>query len=322
MKRQAKQIFLSMIRDVPENQREAYLEDVGGDDHQLRTRVRALLRAHEQKDSFLQEPAAVLVGAVAGLDPTSPSAGPPSMGGGMQSGVLGDYRIVREVGRGGMGVVYEAEQISLRRRVALKVLPFASVLDKTQAVRFKNEACAAASLDHPHVVHVHAVGIERGVHYYAMQFIDGCTVADLIGDRRQHRSLMGEGAEASPRGTSGRVPTQSCEGNIADSASSSAAMEDTARVAQLAASTWRTIGEKERIETVVELAIQPPRLWSMRTRWGWSTAMSNRRISWSTRTAPVRGRFWLGHGGNRGKPVHGRQHVGNTAVHEPRAVAR
>ena len=61
---------------------------------------------------------------------------------------LGDYRIVREVGRGGMGVVYEAEQLSLNRRVALKVLPFAAALDARQLQRFKNEAQAAAHLQH------------------------------------------------------------------------------------------------------------------------------------------------------------------------------
>jgi serine/threonine protein kinase/Flp pilus assembly protein TadD len=97
---------------------------------------------------------------------------------------LGDYRIVREVGRGGMGVVYEAEQMSLGRRVALKVLPFASTLDPRQLQRFKNEAQAAAGLHHTHIVPVFATGCERGVHYYAMQFIDGQTVAALIAGLR------------------------------------------------------------------------------------------------------------------------------------------
>ncbi|QDU19530.1 serine/threonine-protein kinase [Urbifossiella limnaea] len=106
---------------------------------------------------------------------------------------LGDFRIVREVGRGGMGVVYEAEQVSLGgRRVALKILPFAAVADPRQLQRFRNEALAAASLDHPHVVRVHGVGCDRGFHYIAMQFVDGRTLADLVRERR---------GEAPPTGT-------------------------------------------------------------------------------------------------------------------------
>jgi serine/threonine protein kinase len=84
-------------------------------------------------------------------------------------GQLGDFRILREVGRGGMGIVYEAEQISLGRPVALKVLPFAATMDPRQLQRFQNEARAAASLEHPHIVPVHGVGCERGVHYYAIE---------------------------------------------------------------------------------------------------------------------------------------------------------
>src|SRR5690349_20722342 len=93
---------------------------------------------------------------------------------------LGDFRIIREIGRGGMGVVYEAEQLSLGRRVALKVLPFAAMLDERQLQRFKNEARAAAALHHTHIVPVYSVGCERGVHYYAMQYIEGQTLAEAI----------------------------------------------------------------------------------------------------------------------------------------------
>jgi serine/threonine protein kinase/Flp pilus assembly protein TadD len=96
------------------------------------------------------------------------------------TGTLGDFRIVREVGRGGMGVVYEAEQISLGRRVALKVLPFAGTLDGRQLQRFKNEAQAAACLQHQHIVPVYFVGCDRGVHYYAMQFVDGQPLTAVI----------------------------------------------------------------------------------------------------------------------------------------------
>jgi serine/threonine protein kinase/tetratricopeptide (TPR) repeat protein len=98
---------------------------------------------------------------------------------------LGDYRIVRQVGRGGMGIVYEAEQQSLRRRVALKVLPLAAAIDPRQLRRFQVEAQAAAQLHHTNIVPVYAVGCERGVHYYAMQYIEGKSLAELIRELRQ-----------------------------------------------------------------------------------------------------------------------------------------
>ena len=108
--------------------------------------------------------------------------------------VLGDFRILREIGRGGMGVVYEAEQRSLGRRVALKVLPFAAVMDHRQLQRFKMEAQAAAQLHHTNIVPVYSVGCERGVHYYAMQYVDGHSLATVI---RELRRLSGlEDADA------------------------------------------------------------------------------------------------------------------------------
>jgi serine/threonine protein kinase len=93
---------------------------------------------------------------------------------------LGDFRIVREIGRGGMGVVYEAVQLSLGRRVALKVLPFAAALNAKQLQRFRTEAHAAAQLHHTNIVPVYAVGCERGVHFYAMQLIEGRPLDQVI----------------------------------------------------------------------------------------------------------------------------------------------
>ncbi|HEX6962138.1 MAG TPA: protein kinase [Lacipirellula sp.] len=97
---------------------------------------------------------------------------------------LGDYEIIREIGRGGMGVVYEARQLSLNRQVALKVLPFAAMLDERQIARFRTEAQAAAQLHHPNIVPVHAVGQERGVHYFAMQFITGQSLEAALNELR------------------------------------------------------------------------------------------------------------------------------------------
>lgn len=93
---------------------------------------------------------------------------------------LGDFQLIREIGRGGMGVVYEAEQISLGRRVALKILPTAAALDPRQLQRFRNESLAIAQLHHTNIVPVYAVGCERSVHYYAMQLIDGQSLSQVI----------------------------------------------------------------------------------------------------------------------------------------------
>src|SRR5216683_19384 len=113
-----------------------------------------------------------------------------------EGGRLGDFRLLREVGRGGMGIVYEAEQISLGRKVALKILPFAGALDAKQLQRFKNEAHAAAHLQHQNIVPVYFVGCERGVHFYARQFVEGQTLAALIQELRQ--SLSGGRKVAQP----------------------------------------------------------------------------------------------------------------------------
>ena len=104
---------------------------------------------------------------------------------------LGDYRIVREIGRGGMGIVYEAHQVSLDRRVALKILPLACLLGERKIQRFQNEARAAASLRHPNIVGVHGVGCERSVHFYSMELVQGCDLSSLI------REVHGEASDES-----------------------------------------------------------------------------------------------------------------------------
>lgn len=130
-------------------------------------------------------------------------------------GTLGDYRLIREVGRGGMGVVYEAEQISLRRRVALKVLPFAAGIDPRQLQRFKNEASAAAHLRHESIVPVYAVGCERGTHYYVMQFIDGQSLADLIAELRRPTATTAASHPAESTLPCARLPTERRSGGPA-----------------------------------------------------------------------------------------------------------
>lgn len=115
---------------------------------------------------------------------------------------LGDFKLVREVGRGGMGVVYEAVQLSLGRRVAVKVLPLAGALDPRQLQRFRNEAQAAAQLHHGNIVPVYAVGYERSVHFYAMQFIEGQSLAEVIRELRRDRDRRRERDGEAPPGSS------------------------------------------------------------------------------------------------------------------------
>ncbi len=119
---------------------------------------------------------------------------------------LGDYRILREIGRGGMGVVYEAEQESLGRRVALKVLSAGSLLDPKQVRRFEREAKAAARLHHTNIVPVFGVGQQDGHHYFVMQFIAGVGLDVVLDDLRRLRQAKSEaGPAAGPIAASSRI---------------------------------------------------------------------------------------------------------------------
>jgi hypothetical protein len=95
---------------------------------------------------------------------------------------FGDYELVEKIGQGGMGVVYKARQVSLGRLVALKLLPFGPFSRDDAVQRFRAEAAAAAALQHPNIVAIHEVGEQQGQHYFAMDFIEGRTLAQIISD--------------------------------------------------------------------------------------------------------------------------------------------
>jgi serine/threonine protein kinase/tetratricopeptide (TPR) repeat protein len=105
---------------------------------------------------------------------------------------LGDYLILREIGRGGMGVVYEAVQQSLGRHVALKVLPAASLAGSSHLERFRLEARSAARLHHTNIVPVFGVGEQDGVHYYAMQFIQGRGLDEVFEELQRLRAARSQ----------------------------------------------------------------------------------------------------------------------------------
>ena len=148
--------------------REQFLDEACADDPQLRQRIEKLVAAHHQADSLLDTESDVKTsGAVVGSEVPSE---------------LGDFEILSELGRGGMGVVYKARQKSLNRIVALKVLSSGLGLSSRAVLRFRREAEAAGKLHHTNIVPVYTTGEDRGVHYYAMEWIDGPSLDRVIKD--------------------------------------------------------------------------------------------------------------------------------------------
>ncbi|MCI0464387.1 MAG: serine/threonine-protein kinase, partial [Gemmataceae bacterium] len=144
-----------------------------------------------------------------GADATGPFDDGTAVADGQMLERLGEYRIIREVGRGGMGIVYEAEQESLGRYVALKVLPAHALFDSRRLQRFQREAKAAARLHHTNIVPVYSVGewrtggVNPPIHYYAMQFIHGVGLNETLAELKRLRqakaltaALLDAGAEA------------------------------------------------------------------------------------------------------------------------------
>jgi hypothetical protein len=161
---------------------------------------------------------------------------------------LGDFHLVREIGRGGMGVVYEAYQLSVGRRVAVKVLPFASLLDPKHLTRFKTEVQAAGKIDHPHVVRVHSMAEVRGVHFYAMQYVEGESLADALDRACTARSSLLNTATVDDRAEKNRPQgSPGLEQNAAD-------RTETRPIAAL--STESQCGARQSFEHVVRLVLQ------------------------------------------------------------------
>lgn len=163
------QIFDRAI-ELAVGERDRFVKEACGDDSELKERVNALIAAHEQVDNLLDTV------AMPPLEDTVTEYPPRK--------TLGDFEIIRELGRGGMGVVYEARQKSLKRKVALKVLSSGLGLSSKAILRFRREAEAAGKLHHTNIVPIYTTGEDKGIHYYAMELIDGPSLDGVIRELR------------------------------------------------------------------------------------------------------------------------------------------
>jgi serine/threonine-protein kinase len=148
------------------------------------------------KDDFEQQAEPLLSGEVLGNTSPTLVAAPP----GIQVRSVGDYEVLTEIARGGMGVVYRARQISLDRIVALKMIRTGELASAEEIRRFQGEATAAASLDHPHIVPIYEVGEHQGLHYFSMKLIDGPSLAQHLAsgplESRDAARLVAQAARA------------------------------------------------------------------------------------------------------------------------------
>jgi WD40 repeat protein/serine/threonine protein kinase len=146
--------------------------------------LQAFLADYERVDRMAEplRPAAPSERAVPGDAATMDSARPPAAGTGTTIRYFGDYELLEEIGRGGMGVVYKARQVSLNRVVALKMILAGQLATESDVKRFHTEAEAAAQLDHPGIVPIFEVGQHEGQHYFSMGYVEGQSLAAKVAE--------------------------------------------------------------------------------------------------------------------------------------------
>ncbi len=167
---------------------------------------------------------------------------------------VGDFQVIREIGRGGMGVVYEAEQVSLGRRVALKVLPRAWVRDDRSELRFRREARAAARLHHTNIVPVFEIGQDGDVAYYVMQFIEGQGLDLVIAElkRLRDRSRGSQPAAVPPPA----VPSEALCSSPRNTNDPTSPLSQLVRIAEAMQSGWAPTGSVGTHDTLTPAALR------------------------------------------------------------------
>ncbi len=181
--KQVDQLLQEAMERAPA-ERAAFLAGACKGDDELRREIESLLVFHERAENFIEAPPVEV--AADWLNAKESRAGQ----------TIGHYQLIRQIGRGGMGVVYLARDTRLERQVALKLLPSRFTEDAQRLQRFRQEARAASALNHPNIITIHEIGeaeTESGVaHFIAAEFIEGRTLRELI---RSGGMMPGEALE-------------------------------------------------------------------------------------------------------------------------------